>query len=267
MNIDLTTAAIAAAVSLATTGATLGTQGLLARREREHADDRDRVKHEAEVLAVFRKYQAPLLVSADALQSRIYNIVQKRLFELDTGVQAVHQCGRTYAVESTLSLLSEYFGWREAVRREIQFFDTGELESTRRINVILEHVSRTFASSSPPFDNGLVVFRSQQRAVGDLVLVRSDVGGEHWECVGPAKFCELLDSIQGKSWLGALEQQVASFRESLDYRTEQRLRLAQNWLLELVDEADPKSAHVASKRVRLPVDDEYQSLCPSSIIL
>jgi hypothetical protein len=84
----------------------------------------DRRRDAAEVVA---RYSRPLMQAAYELQSRIYNIDRLRFFTPNSLSDAYR---RSYAETSTLWLISQYLGWVEILRREVQFLDLGDIRKT-----------------------------------------------------------------------------------------------------------------------------------------
>jgi hypothetical protein len=72
-----------------------------------------------EAKAVLARHREPLLAAAYELQSRLHNILCNRFVEnYMAGTRAGKQ---EAALESTLYVFAQYFGWREIIRHEIQF--------------------------------------------------------------------------------------------------------------------------------------------------
>src|SRR2546421_4972259 len=144
MSEPLVTALIAAATALGTTALSLFAAGRIEHRRR--ADEQQRYREgRAEALErVLSLYRDPLLRAALDLQSRIYNIEARDFF-------AYYRDGteseRSYAIDHTLYVFAEYFGWAEILRREIQFLNLGDVERTREVRRALDAVSETFLTN------------------------------------------------------------------------------------------------------------------------
>jgi hypothetical protein len=108
----------------------------------------DRRRDAAEVVA---RYSRPLMQAAYELQSRIYNIDRLRFFTPNSLSDAYR---RSYAETSTLWLISQYLGWVEILRREVQFLDLGDIRKTRLLRDRLPEVADSLATdrfSDPRF--------------------------------------------------------------------------------------------------------------------
>src|SRR4029079_17510762 len=75
------------------------------------------VRRETET--VLAKYREPLLGADYELQGRLWNILD--LDFLRKYCVGGDEAQRTYAVENTLFVIAQYFGWSEILRSEIQF--------------------------------------------------------------------------------------------------------------------------------------------------
>ena len=106
---------------------------------------------------------------------------------------------RDYAVRNTCYLFGQYLSWVEIIRRESQYIDPRSRENNRLIVEKLEHVRDRMADSERVDDRPLRLFRGEQRAVGELMLVpvptpTGDV--PRWECLGYATFVDRLTGPQ-----------------------------------------------------------------------
>ncbi len=103
----------------------------------------------------------PLLRAAHGLQSRFFSIVQLGFLRI-----YYHRSERDkqYATNHTLYAIAEYLGWVEVVRREVQFLDLGDVESTRRLQELLYEISAGLLTDSLPLN--FRFFGGDQRAIG-----------------------------------------------------------------------------------------------------
>lgn len=98
MDAAVVIALIALAGSFFSTLATIfGTPALQARREAK---------------AVLAKHREPLLAAAYELQSRLHNILRNRFVE--DHLLGTNASKRDAALESTLYVFAQFFGWRES---------------------------------------------------------------------------------------------------------------------------------------------------------
>ena len=70
-------------------------------------------RHDAK--KVLYNYREPLLAASYELQARLYNILQLKFVEKYISDDTTGK--RDSAVESTLYVFAQFFGWREIIRR------------------------------------------------------------------------------------------------------------------------------------------------------
>ena len=206
----------------------------LARQQAEQ-DRRDRV---AELVAA---YQNPMLRAAYDLQSRIYNIGR--------GFRGARD--PEYFATSTVYVIAEFLGWMEIIRREMQFLDLGEQEASARLKAGLDRIQGTFASTSRRRGGEMYIYRGQQRAIGELMIVTLDDPlhtGLRSTCLGYAEFVDRLAASRYARWLDRLRARVSELQpEDLD-----RLTDVQHALVDLIDMLDPEGVRFAANRDKLP---------------
>jgi hypothetical protein len=199
--------------------------------------------------ATVSRYREPLLCAAFDLQARLYNICRGRFFSGDRS---------HYHVEHTLYTFGQYFAWREIIRQEVQFLDLGDVPATRDLAERLERITRSIAITAEFLPETLKLFRGEQRAIGELLMIR--VGGTEasgkFECIGDAAFVERLKDPTFSNWFGKVRDFLAEAESDtgLDRR---RLLLLQNALIDLIDQLDPEFVlyprHLR-RRLELPAD-------------
>src|SRR4030095_15424503 len=92
-----------------------------------------------------------------------------------------------YTVENTLFVFAEYFGWVEALRRDVQYLDLGADAANRSVQECLERITGELLRDD--LEPELRLFRGQQRAVGEIMLVPRSSGGG-LERIGFATFSQ-----------------------------------------------------------------------------
>jgi hypothetical protein len=207
---------------------------------------------EADDLALH--FREPLLQAAFNLQSRLFNIGRMNfLGEFLTG-RDVTDDEREYAVCNTVYLIGQYLGWVEAIRRESQYMDPLSKERNRRIAERLERVRVTFADSRELKDPVLRLFRGEQRAIGEVMLLPTKPSSSEvprWECKGYAQFILDREQARVQRWFSRLEDDVTVLAKDLEPHLDRLTRL-QRELLEVVDVLDPDGDRVPmSHRERL----------------
>ena len=197
----------------------------------------------AQLAELVRAYQNPVLRSAYDLQSRIYNIHQNA-FRGPAGED-------DYFASNTLYLIAEFFGWLEIVRREMQFLELDGDERTRRLKDALDQVQDRFASTSRVRSDPLYVYRGQQRAIGELMIVElTDPlhSGLRSTCMGFATFDRQRSVSPLSDWLARIEARL------VDLTGPELARLVeiQHALIDLVDLLDPNRVRFTTDREKIP---------------
>ena len=187
------------------------------------------VAAEREAEAVLAKYREPLISAAYELQSRLYNILRLRFFDkyYRSGSEAQH----TYAVENTLYVLAQYFGWSEILRQEIQFLSFSDSTKTRAVADLQREILECFQSDDPDLGGAFFVWRGEQRAIGECMIERED---GRVSCQGYSSFLEHHEGPVRK-WLGRLEDDLERIADTPN----PRLVRLQHGLVDLIRELDP----------------------------
>jgi hypothetical protein len=188
----------------------------------------NQVRREAE--AVLAKYREPLLGAAYELQGRLWNILE--LDFVGKYYVAGDEAQRTYAVENTLYVIAQYFGWSEILRREIQFLSFSDSTRTRTVNECQWRIVQLFQSDETELGRPFLVWRGEQRAIGELMLDTAD-GQAH--CAGYANFMGRRDP-GFRTWFERLESDI----DELSRGVNPRLFALQHALVDLIRELDPQ---------------------------
>lgn len=213
MNTAVLIALIALAGSLFSTILTLfGAPALQARRDAKRALD---------------NYREPLLAASYELQSRLYNILQLKFVEKYISSNMAGK--RDSAIESTLYVFAQFFGWSEIIRREVQYLRFSRDEQTREIGRLLRDITETFLADK--YGPQFMLWRVEQRGLGERMIVSSD---SKMTCLGYASFVEKRSSMQ--EWLGPLKDDLGNIQDG----GRMRLTDLQHLLLELVTRLDEK---------------------------
>lgn len=197
-----------------------------------------------------RKFREPLLQAAFNLETRIYNIVELDFFKRFLGADSTDS-EKEYAVLNTMHVFAQYFCWVEIVRRESQFIDPRDDRINRAHALGLEAASDAFLNSIDIQEKCFRLFRGEQRALGEMMLVPTGVsmpGAPRWECLGYASFVHSLEDEQMARWFRQLREDIGEFAENPANR-DGRLRLIQQRLVDIIDIMDP-DAHSVPMRLR-----------------
>lgn len=215
---------------------------LTAARER---DKRQEDKHD-EVERVMSRFREPLIRAVYDLQSRLYNIIARRLLTVYWVNGTKDE--RDYVVNNTLFLIAQFFGWNEIIRREVQFLDLGDQAQTRRLSELQDDIVHLCLSDK--YGRDFRVFAGDQRAIGERMIRKSSRG---LECLGYADF---VDTIRQQP---ARIPQFDSLRQSIEDLAQAsspqyaRLCFLQNSLIDLLDFLDPKHMrYPKERRSKLP---------------
>jgi hypothetical protein len=191
-----------------------------------------------------RRYREPLLRAAFNLQSRLYNIVQQRF--LETFLIAGQPSEQEYAIENTLFLVGQYFGWTEIIRREVQFLAPGDVRQEESAVSHVEHIAEVFSGTNEIREPILRVFRGEQRALGEMMLTRHEPAtpsGPVWDCIGYAAFVKRGDDVEMKHWFGRLRDNLEVLATHPGEHHERVIRV-QRALIDLIEVLDPESSRV-----------------------
>ncbi|HEX6682631.1 MAG TPA: hypothetical protein VF062_07545 [Candidatus Limnocylindrales bacterium] len=205
---------------------------------------------------ILSRYREPLLLAANSLQSRFNNAV---------GGDYLHRflhCGdpeeERYARDFTVYTVAEYFCWVEVIRRELRFLDLGSEERTREFNRHLEGVSRIFLDihghSRPQFR----LFRGQQRAIGELMMVLTPGGAT--DCMTYPAFVSKLDNDpEFARWFKRLRKDVDCFVTE-DWAGNIRQVHVQWALIDLIDFLDPNRIRLTQSRDKLAETEQANAI-------
>ncbi len=172
-------------------------------------------------------YREPLLAASYELQARLYNILQLKFIEKYISDDTAGK--RNPAIESTLYVFAQFLGWREIIRREVQYLRFSRDRQTREIGRLLQDIGETFLSDQ--YGSQFMIWRVEQRGLGERMIVSA---GNKMTCLGYASFIEHRPTMQ--EWLRPLENDLGNIRDG----GRERLTELQHLLLELVRQLDDK---------------------------
>ena len=220
MNTAIVIALIALAGSVLSTIVTVfGAPALQARRDAKKALD---------------TYREPLLAASYELQARLYNILQLKFVEKYISDDTAGK--RNPAIESTLYVFAQFLGWREIIRREVQYLRFSRDRQTREIGRLLQDIGETFLSDK--YGSQFMIWRVEQRGLGERMIESAD---SKMTCLGYASFIERRPTMQ--EWLRPLENDLENMRDG----GRKRLTDLQHLLLELVRQLDDKQKRYPSE--------------------
>ena len=161
------------------------------------------------------RYSEPLIGAAYELQGRLWNILNNTF--LERYVTDGDEAQKAYAVDNTLYVFAQYFGWSEILRRDIQFLSFSKTEQTRNVAKTQYEIVQDFQDDRPELGRPFLLWRGEQRAIGELMIE---------ETPGDQSFI---------TWLGRLEKDI----ESAANAKSPRLPELQNHLVDLIELLDP----------------------------
>ncbi|MET7339154.1 hypothetical protein [Nonomuraea sp. NPDC005650] len=218
------------------------------------------------------RYRDSLLWVAFDLQSRIYNLLFGHQVDRETTGSGFMQAfllegtdrQARYVRFSTAYVFAEYLGWAEIFRRDIQFLDLGKNNRNRKVLLCLSNISRTL-SSARISGTGYRLFRADQRAIGELMIVDDSQPGNRW-CRGYAEFTRMiLADGELRDWTQELFDHIDRAARHPDEATERLLRL-QHQLVELIDLLDPRQVRFPStERTRFQPAEPLAELEPYQV--
>jgi hypothetical protein len=232
-------------------------------QQRSRTDEATRRREDkAEALErVLSLYRDPLLRAALDLQSRIYNIVARDFFAFQrdgTGSE------KEYAVNHTLYVFAEYFGWAEILRRETQFLNLGDVERTRQVRKALDAVSEAMLSNKIE-GSTFRVFRGQQRAIGEIMMTPPQQPGDQSrrrsETIGYATFVKQLADPSFEQWFTDLKTAILELASSPTVEV-RRLHITQHALVDLFATLDPDHVRVDTHLLKKLPGDGLPDLVP-----
>jgi hypothetical protein len=172
-------------------------------------------------------YREPLLAASYELQARLYNILQLKFVEKYISDDTAGK--RNPAIESTLYVFAQFLGWREIIRREVQYLRFSRNGQTREIGRLLRDIGETFLADK--YGSQFMIWRVEQRGLGERMIESAD---NKMTCLGYASFIERRPTMQ--EWLRPLEDDLENMRDG----GRKRLTELQHLLLELVRQLDDK---------------------------
>ena len=194
-----------------------------------------------EVQVVMDRYRGPLLHAANDLQSRIYNLVEHSTIDIYFINQSGDGSEKQYFIKNTAFLIAQYFAWTEIIRREIQFIEFNDFESTRRLAVLQAKLCSVWQGGS----RKLSIWAGEQRGIGELMIEKID---GKYQCIGYSSFLNIFGE-NNKGLLHELETRVRKQLESKEKRSH-RLISVQNVLIDIIGFLDPESKRFEPKSLQ-----------------
>lgn len=142
------------------------------------SDERKRLSEAEKLIA---RYRDPLLLAAQDLQSRLYNIT-------DQGITNYYRRGgeeKNNLLLYTAFLVGQFFAWTHILRLQAQFLRFATDDKNKKLTKVLGAISFEFSTDRYDWDGApLNLWRGQQLAIGELMTV----GDAELLCMGYAAF-------------------------------------------------------------------------------
>src|SRR5260370_34489053 len=127
----------------------------------------DMLRNRRETRLTLDTYREPLVAACYELQSRLYNLL--RLHFAERYIVGDEAGKRRAAIESTLYVFAQFFGWREIIRREVQYLRFARDSQTRRIGTLLGEVDQAFLTDA--CGKQFMISRAEHRGIGERRIV------------------------------------------------------------------------------------------------
>jgi len=196
---------------------------------------------EAEKLVA--KYRDPLLLAAQDLQSRLFNITE--LCILSWMERDKEQ--KDNLVQYTCFLIGQYLSWVHILRRQTQFLhfstDKNNRELTRTLDLVQYAFGSTHHGGAPgkPFK----LWRGQQMAIGEVMSIKDD--GELFSMGYAAFHLKWAQDDVFREWFHTIVDDLAVMATAESQGIEvpnHRLRHLQHLLLQLIHILDPQALRI-----------------------
>lgn len=188
--------------------------------------------------SVLNKYREFICSAAFELQSRLYNVLAADfLYYADHKDPSYVENVRFY----TAFLFGQFFGWKEILRKEMHYLNFREGVEETLLLEKLDAVENYFSSDHLVSDSSFMIFKGEQRAIGEFMMVYNDAI-KSYECRSYSSFTEALKEESFQKWMKPLSQHIESsikeYEEQGEFESE-RLMLIQSVLIDIIDILDP----------------------------
>ena len=210
------------------------------------SDERKRLS-EAEKL--LNKYRDPLLLVAQDLQSRLYNITDQNL------TSWINHPGdkRDNLLQYTCFLVGQFLAWTNILRRESQFLRFATDKANKDFTTTLNAISYAFLTDGTgPLGFPFILWKGKQLAIGEIMTVKED--DQHF-CMGYSDFhVKWTEDKEFQRWFHTLTDGITVIADARvsgeDSVPDQRLRRIQHLLVCLIHLLDPKGLRSDATRTK-----------------
>ena len=191
----------------------------------------------ADVILSFRN---PLMIACFDLQSRIYNVVNNHFY--DVYFLNGDETSREYVLQNTSYVISQYFGWIELIRREVQFIDIEGQDDTKKLTNLMDDIVECWGTDK--HGQAFRIFAGDQRAIGEMMVEKNE--NAESGVIGYKKYIDNMKTINSNPFrklITDIAKLEVNSQESI-----QRLRMIQHALIELLEFLDPKYERFSKKK-------------------
>jgi hypothetical protein len=191
------------------------------------------------------RYRDALMSSAYALAARLFDISRERLLaDSDSFEHDAQAESQGYVHTSTLWMIGRYLAWVELLSRDRYFLALGTTSRGRGMLQSIEEVTKAFSLGSDPSDPYFRLFRAQQSAIAELMIVERESGGEvRSDCLGYATFTSKLEDNDDpvfRRWFATLSRDLEALPASPEMS--RRIIAVQHALADLLQFLDETGA-------------------------
>jgi hypothetical protein len=204
------------------------------------AEERKRLSETEKLVA---KYRDPLLLAAQDLQSRLFNITELGILNwMDKDKER-----KDNLVQYTCFLVGQYLSWAHILRRKTQFLHFSTDKNNRELTRTLDLVQYALGSTNHdgPLGRPFMLWRGQQMAIGEVMSVKDD--GELFSMGYAAFNLKWAQDDVFREWFHTLVDDLAVMAAAESQGIEvpnHRLRHLQHLLLQLIHILDPEELRI-----------------------
>jgi hypothetical protein len=231
-------------------------------------DDRKAHREQERLL---RRYRDPLLLAAQDLQARLWNILDGHLVSM---CLAGGESKQDPLFIYTAYVFGQYLSWTYILRRQAQFvcFATNEGRSKTLVQKLEDIKAIMNTDGYGPNEDPFMLWKGQQLAIGELMSCHTSKDDTQSElmCMGYAEFTRLWktarvtdanlvdnardEAVFFRQWFDGVEEGIYAIEEGRrggDHRGANRIRRLQHALVDLINELDPRGVRVNSREAGL----------------
>lgn len=190
------------------------------------------------------RYRDALMSSAYGLAARLYDISRGLLADSDYLEHEAQAESQGYYHTSTLWMIGRYLAWVELLSRDRYFLALGTTSRGRGMLQSIEEVTKAFSLESDRSDRYFRLFRAQQSAIAELMIVERESGGEvRSDCLGYATFTSKLedkDDLVFRRWFETLSRDLKAL--AISRAESRRIIEVQHALVDLLQFLDETGA-------------------------